>query len=81
MNSTVIHGIPSLFLSKSKFSIPFPGNFKPQKENSLSARLKTVREFWLAEREFSFWGLKFPGNGIENLLFDKKKVKEYHVLR
>ena len=64
MNSTVIHGISTtlIFVGKLGFS-PFPGNSKFEKENSLSAKSKTLKEFSLAEREFSFSNLEFPGKG------------------
>ena len=49
MNSTLIHGIPSLFFIWKWGFYPISRGSKPQKENSYSARLKTLREFWLAE--------------------------------
>ena len=77
MNSTVIHDISSFFLlSESEVFIPFPGNSKPQKENSLSASQNSLSVFNLVEREFSFWGLEFPGNGIKTSLSDNIKNDE-----
>ena len=77
MNSSVIHGISvTLFLSESEVFTPFAGNSKPQKENSLSAYLNSLCIFNLAEREFSFWGLEFPANGVKTSLSDKNKVTE-----
>ena len=58
VNSTVIHDIPSLFFIGKWGFYPISRDSKPHKENSLSSRLKTLREFWLAEREFSLWGLE-----------------------
>ena len=68
------------FFSESEVFTPFPEGSKPQKENSLSARFKMLREFWLAEREFSFWGLEPSGNGVKTSL-SEKKWRKYHVLR
>ena len=71
MNSTVAHGISStLFFVRKWGFYPFPGNSKFEKENSLSARSKTIREFKLEDSEFrledsefSFSNLELPGKG------------------
>ena len=63
---------PSLLLSESEVFTPFSRGSKPQKENSLSARLKTLWKFWWKEREFSFWGLEPLENGVKTSLSDNK---------
>ena len=64
INSTVIHGISATLFFVGKLGFyPFPGNSKFEKENSLSANQNSLRVFDLAEREFSFSNLEFPGKG------------------
>ena len=57
MNLTVIHGISAIlfFLSEGEVYTPFPGNSKPQKENSLSTRLRNAKGILISRKENSLF--------------------------
>ena len=62
MNSTVIHGISATLFFVGKWGFyNFPGNSEFEKQNSLSANQNCLSVFDLAEREFCFSNLEFPG--------------------
>ena len=74
MNFTVIHGIsaPIFFCRKVRFLSHFQG-IPNLKKRIFFLLVRILLAFLIfAEREFSFWGLKFPGNGIKTSLSYKK---------